>query len=214
MPDRCLILRPWQVHALQAGATQIRVPMKHQPEMHDFECGGVQLAFVSPATIPGYLAVGVDRVEETPSYLRCPYPPGTVIVGRETWMLADFVDETTEILYRATEEDAEGYEGWLSPVTMPVWASRFRLPVLSAQPVRVSEISEADAQVCGVEPWYEADLRPDGELRAGPSQKYRARFQDLWTADYGPGCPWEKAWCWAVTVETVKGGSGAAPRAT
>jgi hypothetical protein len=67
---------------------------------------------------------------------------------------------------------------------MPKWAARIWLEVTAIRVERLQSITEEDAKLEGVEPWYEADLRPDGELREGPSIAYRAGFHDSWDGIY------------------------------
>ncbi len=72
-----------------------------------------------------------------------------------------------------------------SSMFMPRWASRITLEITNVRVERVQEITEEDAKAEGVEPWPEADLRPDGELRDGPSVAYRAGFHDIWNGING-----------------------------
>ncbi|MEN6604840.1 MAG: hypothetical protein ABFD86_20695, partial [Bryobacteraceae bacterium] len=74
---RCLNLRAWQVRALQAGATQIRVPMREPVLDHE------RVIWDEHRSV--WVVGGLRDSENAWRDLRCPYPPGTVIVGRETW---------------------------------------------------------------------------------------------------------------------------------
>lgn len=216
---RCLNLRTWQVRALQAGATQIRVPMRKQP--HESTTSYIDAPENGDVWVPVCACCGANFDLS----IRCPFPPGTLLVGRETWwryksselemaawgtggirtllLSGGTHDEPSKVINGKTWHPADYSSIWMkrSAATMPLWAARIRRTVTAARPQRVCEISEVDARACGVKPWYEADLRPDGELREGPSQKYRAGFHEQWYGDYGSRYPWESAWCWVVEVQ-------------
>lgn len=252
--SRCLTLRPWQIPALQAGATQIRVPMRKQPP----ERGPNGGAFVE--VVPTLLvSFGFDfRYElDNPVFIACPYPLGTVLVGRETlylsecggylcrglgsgnfeawtrdgsvhWQKDDRVKTwedaaiprhpleygvggysakktgqkkgsfSLSLLHCDTSKFIEPFKGntiveardivfrrQLPPQRMPAELSRFHLPVTACRPEQVYKIGHRDIAAEGIE----------------LIGNYRARRRELWVADYGPRYPWEKAWCWAITVE-------------
>ena len=98
----------------------------------------------------------------------CPYgAPGAVLWGRETWaaISPDEFERPTaacDIEYRADGEwarfpgqwppeyaDDPERPRWRSPLTMPRWASRIGLLVLSAIPERIQEISGEYARLAG-----------------------------------------------------------------
>jgi hypothetical protein len=83
---------------------------------------------------------------------------------------------------------------WRPSIFMPKWACRIELECMEdARAERLQDITEDEARLEGAEPWHMADLRPDGELRAGPSQKYRAGFHELWDGLHNkPGERWDE----------------------
>jgi hypothetical protein len=94
---------------------------------------------------------------------------------------------------------------WRPSIFMPRWASRITLEITGVRVQRLQDISEEDAQAEGSE-WYGvADLRPDGELREGPSVAYRAGFHDLWDSiNEKRGFGWDaNPWVWAITFKRV-----------
>lgn len=95
---------------------------------------------------------------------------------------------------------------WKPSIHMPRWACRITLEITDVRVQQLQEISEEDAQAEGVE-WYGvADLRPNGELREGPSIAYRAGFHDLWDSiNSKRGLGWNtNPWVWALTFKRIQ----------
>jgi hypothetical protein len=223
---RCLNLRPWQSRALQNGATQLWVPMREQPDYDG--CEGYMIWRGGKALLrAGY---GADYVHSDRSAVErammacCPYPPGTVIVGRETLNILDWDEHMGAcVQYAASASDEHhGVRGWthddegisldwgkgknvIPASQMPAKLSRFRLPVIARRPQKVAEISDADARACGITPGrmnhgsQKYDVRIDGKLY----DFYHAAkaFQVAWESMYHPRYPWASAWAWRIEVK-------------
>ncbi len=61
-----------------------------------------------------------------------PYGPGDLLHGKEAWTQAEEVNHQLHIFYRA-DYSMSADTHWRSPVTMPLWASRITLDVLSVR---------------------------------------------------------------------------------
>lgn len=167
--------------------------------------------------------------------LRCPLgEPGDTLRVRETWAPVDFM----EVGYAREEPVCIGYAAdrtalchehdnvhrldthawnwdavkWKSSATMPKWASRLMLEVLSTRVERLHTITEAEARAEGQAPmddpfdegqtlWQCHDpacLRTGG--CAGVSSA-RVSFMTLWTSVHGAKS-WEyNPWVWCVDVK-------------
>jgi hypothetical protein len=147
----------------------------------------------------------------------CPYKTGSRLWVRETWAWPgeEFV------LYRATEghiqqemqSDPNNPQFvWQSPVTMPRWASRIWLEVVSVKVERLNEISYDDARAEGLE-----SVAQLGILRAGGWKDYTGKtigfmnyadsFTSLWDSVNGKraGCAWQdNPWCWCIGFRRVE----------
>lgn len=136
--------------------------------------------------------------------VRCPYgKPGDRLWVRETWRTRKCFDNLSpndigkrvgkDVFYEADSAllDISGVREEFTPgrirssIHLPRWGSRITLEITGVRVERLREISEADAKAEGVQPWFEADLQPDGELREGPSQAYRAGFMEIWSSING-----------------------------
>ncbi len=90
--------------------------------------------------------------------------------------------------------DLYGYRGKrganVAPIHMPRWASRLTLTVTDVRVQRLQEISEADAEVEGVE----LAVFPDW-----PVTTFRGAYRGLWESLHGPGAWAENPWVAAIT---------------
>lgn len=90
----------------------------------------------------------------------------------------------------------------ISPIHMPRWASRIDLEITEVRVQRVQEITEADAEDEGVDPWH--DLAGTGATVAERCFGYRVAFEKLWDAIHGPGA-WERnEWVWVISFKRVR----------
>lgn len=227
--ERPLILRPWEIRALETGRlSQVRRVIPQIPTDDDSECEGL-------CEHDGLwvFACGYDDDEGWYERLRCPFgQPGDRLWVRETWQdwcpiwsghwcgcgSKEMRAEKHQVAYRATQSgicymDAGGrtHENvmplkWRSSTHMPRWASRYLLEVVKVRAERVQEISEADAIASGCDPdWskavYETCQHPQC---LGYHHGAKWHFVDLWDAD-NPDHPWQdNPWAWVATVRRVK----------
>lgn len=187
-----LTLDPTQTNALRSGATMLAVPMKPQPD--DTVCG-----------FP-YWHIGGYRIRHDASnQLLPPFAPGDRVPCKERWQptYADGftggkVDWDTghglAINYPATDGVIEYYDessddafcDKVSPArTMPIWAIRTHVTILSVRPVRVEDVTEADALALRF--WVHVEKSAPQALR------------DYWTRRHKG--PW--LWLYGVGVETI-----------
>lgn len=158
---------------------------------------------------------------------RCPLGgPGDRLVCKETW--AHDAPSLTECRWRY-EDIMGGLPGygpyyqadpvhenaglrWRSPATMPAWASRITLEVVGVRCMRVQDLTDADALVCGFdtmngnalnEGWGGND--EDSYSQHGWDDP-RMVLADFWISRYGRRYPWESnPWAWAAKVKRVEG---------
>lgn len=154
--------------------------------------------------------------------VKCPYgKPGDRLWVRESLILKHADTPIEQWCYKADEAPihilgidnvrcsqmvvwAHHKEGTsCSAIHMPRWASRITLEIADIRVQRVQEISEEDARAEGIAGNGYADLRPDGELRDGPSIKYRADFHDLWNSINGPESWNANVWVWAISFQRL-----------
>gem|GEM_PF-5683663 len=113
------------------------------------------------------------------------------------------------IAYQADQIDPKG-DGpanpvrWRSPATMPAWASRITLEVVSVGVGRLHEINAEDVTLCGVKTkgeamwgdrwWIDAPLAAINDARGD--------FAKIWDVSYSKrGLGWDtNPWAWKVAV--------------
>jgi hypothetical protein len=228
MKEKPIIFSTEMVKAILAGnKSMTRRVIKPQPIMHDFESHKA-LAFKEPFTKPGYIAVGVDRVKECPSYLRCPYGQvGDILWVRETWAIHDLIlkpkklnpnDEAwfykrkfspemvPHIVYAADYPVGSWKGAWRSPRFMPKIAARLFLKVKDIRVERLQDITEEDAIAEGVAWKRAADINA---LENSESVIDRAKvlFMRLWdTLNAKRGYGWDlNPFVWVVEFERAEG---------
>lgn len=210
---------------LEDRKTQTRRVVKPQPVMYDFGPGGISLAWVSPTTVDGYDAVGVNRVQETPGYLKCPYgKPGDILWVRETWKYYEKAVGKGEsfhikkfLAYKADEDNnniqksCEWFEGkWHPSIHMPREVARLFLTVKSIRVERLQDITEEDAKAEGIKSYWSKPHENDSpfigaakEMGADLCFTRREAFQQLWdflNAKRGYG--WDtNPWVWVIEFE-------------
>ena len=94
---------------------------------------------------------------------------------------------------------------WTPSMSMPRWAARLVLPIVSVRPERVCDITEQDARAEGVirtqAPrafWDDFDEPPIWS-------SYRAAFEALWDSIYASTCPFASGWCWVIETKPYQG---------
>lgn len=153
---------------LKPGQTVAVVPMKEEPNVFPFGIAEL-VAGCGPA----------------------PFRPGEKCYVPETWgsNMVKGYEGYGKIFYRAdmpnqkTVPETYG-KPWRPPVTMPTWAARRFVTIVSCEPVRVSEIEEWDAKGTGIE--------IDGHW----SMFYKKAFINYWHKRH-PG----KEWAWVIRTE-------------
>jgi len=195
---------------LEIGATGvIVVKVKPQPHMVNFGDHD-SLAWEKPYCADGYLAVGVDRVRESATYLKCPYKPGDVVAVKETWGYVHGTRDETgkdpdQIWYRAdgmcryagydehwlagVEEANSHVDRWKSPRSMPLEYCRTFLRATSIACKRLQDVTEEECRLYGAthDGW-------DAER-----QVFQSLLKAAWSAN---------EWHWFITGEkcnNVKG---------
>ncbi len=81
---------------------------------------------------------GIDNGLPCEMAFKLPYRPGEKCYVREIWALPDPTDRTC-ICYQALEHPITTGEKWRSPVTMPQWASRRHVRIISCVPEQRGE---------------------------------------------------------------------------
>lgn len=212
---RHLPIRPWEAVALTHGSTQLRRPIKgvfaHRFALDD-----------SPADcikdwdgLPSRLAWAPRDWE------MCPHgEPGDVLACKEAAYIAppNFGDYGEG---NATDDDRRrrvvGYAASMcgeavrcatdygvrksSPVTMPAWAVRFRLPILSIRVGRIRDVTEDDARAMGSR--IPGDMLPKPCRQAAWSE--REVMAKLWEHKYGKGAWARNDWTWVIEHERWEG---------
>lgn len=179
---------------LDGRKTVTRRVVKPQPEMHMFG-DHEALAWLPPALIKGYLAVGVKYTE----YLKKPCRPGDVLWVRETWCeyIADHVIDGVKYAYRAdTSAESErfrkelGYK-WRPSIHMPREAARIFLRVTDVRVERLRHITR------------------DGAIAEGCNAAIPVlEFQGLWDSTIKPADRDRYGWaanpfCWVISFDKI-----------
>jgi hypothetical protein len=139
---------------------------------------------VSPPSLYSERGFYVDYGDEV-EVLKPPFHPGEVCYVREVWYCEnentaqDIMSRGQGIYYKSSEEHPEIFPYWRSPVTMPQWAARRFVTILSCEPMRVSEVTKADMVKVVID--------------ASPRRWWEQKF---------PG----KQWAWRVEVKEAERG--------
>ena len=144
--------------------------------------------------------------DDSGGIIHCPYgKPGERLWLREAHYC---IAEGRQVFYQATgdsnhsaKDAAQGnppltWSGpWKPSIHMPRWASRVTLKITSIQVERLQEISEADAESEGAQP-YPLLVHPANE-----DLRHVIGFAALWESINGPGSWDANPWVWAVEFE-------------
>lgn len=84
---------------------------------------------------------------------------------------------------------------WTPSIHMPRWASRILLEIVSVRVERLQDISEADAEAEGCEPFRRPTHPSIGPFAAG--------YSALWDSINGPGSWAANPWVWCLTFKRV-----------
>lgn len=180
MTDRSIALAGSQVRALLDGRmTQVRFPVWRFGGGDDVERNSRY--FSTTATRWRHVQAG-DRLWVREAFFiahvncfdlpKTPVPEGGVQLGKT----ALYDDQAA---YYKADYDRSGRPHWRSSRHMPRWASRLTLTVTKMRVERLQEISEADAQACGV-------------LKSGMGEgSFRFGFRTEWDRLHGAGA-WDR----------------------
>lgn len=149
-----------------------------------------------------YLPPGADAMQRCSGpqiASACPYGgPGAELWVREAWAAWFDVNHREQpwhktprelrtrerllrIAYRASEPGAA--PRWVTPLFMPLWASRLRLQLTEVDGQRLHAITNEDAEREGVS-W--------GDLGGAPALDARSRFAALWQSLNAERSPWDR----------------------
>lgn len=198
-----------QLKALAAKKlSQIWLPMKVQPHAKDCQFLTVVSSTSRNAREKPFRFATVDdlSVGKSSERFTCPYLLGDIVAVKETW----FESYQSGVQYRASSSLVP--MRWFSPVTMPLWAVRYRLKIISLCAKRVQDLTEEDAVAAGE---LQHDGSPFGLL--GPRQmvvKAQKEFAHSWDSRHGkkPALSWDNnPWCWVYGVESCSQSCSGAP---
>ena len=235
MPKKreCVIcLKDWGVCALQAGATMLVRPMNPQPSAGIrlsafFESGyedGHGREITCPFGSPGGTLLCKEAYAIESGCVHEPMPHNDGRPVRKSDMDGDDCERWWQAHYRATDpmpalmcehEDCAGdpcSHPWRSARTMPRWAVRHKLTVVSVRAVSLLEITELEAAATGMyrigSEWVAPGVMMtcvDGTTAIDWPCHYSAlgAFKSRWDDDWdkrGLGW-WEKPWVWLCEVK-------------
>lgn len=191
---------------LDGRKTVTRRVIKPQPEMHMFG-DREALAWIPPAIIKGYLAVGVKYTE----YLKKPYRPGDVLWVRETFRV-DYLSNIVgsgrvhykadgsfgDIHFQPARYDmmrrAQLKPGWRPNENMPREAARIFLRVTGVRVEQLQDMTEYDA--------YSEGCRTN-------DYGDKTIFRSVWDSTIKPADRERYGWaanpfCWVIEFEKCK----------
>lgn len=197
---------------LKPGQNVVFLKMKKEPDGHHWEkLPSYERHLAIMATSEGpYLRV-CHTIAENPEadgiqWIKIPYLPGEICYVREMWLISDLFDRPISKDYdgelwvykgKVTEalkdrlvyytDHVGKWEGaWRSPVTMPQWAARRHVRIVSCEPMNIKNISLADIEALGFH---------DDRATFNATRQFETFMQD-WIYKH-PG----KEWAWRVKVE-------------
>jgi len=136
-------------------------------------------------------------VVENMPVIECPYGK----LGDLLWVQEPFQASNPHVdrlSYQATETNSKVLaHRWLSPESMPFWASRITLEITNVRVERLQDISEEDAIVEGARDTSigtEWEAPPGADYVAGP----RTWFAILWNKTNTHGSWRENPWVWVL----------------
>lgn len=149
-------------------------------------------------------ACGITNDERPINFIACPLGlVGDEIVCKERYKIiaGHFLERTAVVRYEddETREFRNLAECWpirlstkFRPArTMPQWASRYSLRLLSVEVRRVNTITEDEAVDCGCEGWWEP-MHPDMGSTDGrtPAEQFQERYIEQYGASFDSDFAW------------------------
>lgn len=204
--------RPWQIPGLLSGEiTRVLVPIKlpdgikqifdgcpqwpdgEEPEDDD----PVDHMYVKDGVLWKPALYGSHRQP-------APYQPGDVLAGKEAWARVGDSDDDIHACpdmrvqaYYRVDAPCPEFLKWRSPVTMPAWAVRLHLRVLTVEAVRVAEIGRKEARQAGYKGFHGVCGMTIPMPPASPEEALMRDFEE----NHGPDA-WG-GWAWSYGVERV-----------
>ena len=190
---RGVLFRDWQIRALPNGMSQFRIPFRSQPEdgvIHGPEVYEPVVIRRDGEEMLGKPMLGV--YDDSGEWgIKSPYQPGEVLFIKETWGIHRFYDADYDagvhigpgwIHYRA-DGASPPVDRWRPPQhCREIHARPERIKITSVGLGRRQEISEDDAEACGITsdfPAFECDTYSEG-------------YAALWDDQHGKRNGWEK----------------------
>lgn len=212
-----MLLPQLLIPSLLAGATQVSVPVRPQPECRDnqwrWEASEFRSFFIA-GDAPGHEGHhygGITVLEEVANGLEeyCPFPVGSRVWVPETWALAPKLAWASDVPRVACDDsrdgeaayfkasfDRAGHPHWRSPATMPEWAARLRFTIEGVWVGRACDERYQGRQPVG-------RLIGEGMVATGDgsmTDRYIAR----WNAAY-PDYPWGgNPWRYTYTLRRLE----------
>ena len=158
---------------------------------------------------------GIDNGLPCEMAFKLPYRPGEKCYVREAWGITGRPDPYADTIYGVQYKsdgavlypyypieshfdvaDWSDIGKWRSPVTMPQWAARRFVTILSCEPIKVSEVTEEDAIRYGVYQFHSQSKGLEDKPYYRSLYSAQELFRMLWTLKH-PG----KEWAWRVESE-------------
>lgn len=115
------------------------------------------------------------------------------------------------VIYKADGDykSSDGASCWTSSVTMPKWASRITLEIVSVKVERLQNIEDHDVIDEGLDDpsWHKSYGNSDGDFIEPEGVAVEA-FRELWNQINGKKHPWaSNPWVWVYEFKQVKAGA-------
>jgi hypothetical protein len=198
MKERGIIMRDWEVRAIQEGRKTMKRFVVKWPLRSRFD--GCKSRLYFERDIPE-MNERLSTWTRHPLFQFCPFGQvGERLWVRETW--APHADMPGSAIYRCDrggdyQDTVTPNFRWRPSIHMPRWACRLVLEIVSVRVERLQDITEEDAEKEGVEhngatdgSWSDSDGWIDYvDLASGgegfPATTARESFQSLWDSIYG-----------------------------
>ena len=176
---------------------------------------------------------GIDNGLPCEMAFKLPYLPGEKCYVREGWGITGRPDPYADTIYGVQYKsdgavlypyypieshfdvaDWSDIGKWRSPVTMPQWAARSFVTILSCEPVRVSEVTEEDCLAVGLKKidngrtWKygmaDRDGLPGTDNTGWAWEDWKVDYREVFKVWWHKRHP-DKEWAWRVESEGNQG---------